>query len=69
MSKTTKGWWNKIIQADFDKDGDMDYIAGNLGLNYKYKASVKEPLHLYWDDFDQNARRLMKRCQVLQKTG
>ncbi|MEZ4850081.1 MAG: hypothetical protein R3B93_15995 [Bacteroidia bacterium] len=29
------GWWNTIIEADIDRDGDPDYIAGNLGLKPK----------------------------------
>ncbi|MCH8904191.1 MAG: VCBS repeat-containing protein, partial [Bacteroidetes bacterium] len=52
--ETTTGWWNKIVSADFDGDGDMDYMLGNLGLNYKYKATVEEPLHLYCHDFDNS---------------
>ncbi|MCH8331864.1 MAG: hypothetical protein IH946_10895, partial [Bacteroidetes bacterium] len=54
MAFIKTGWWNKIIQADMDGDGDMDYIAGNLGWNYKYKASEEEPLEIYADDFDRS---------------
>ena len=36
-----KGWWNFILPVDIDNDGDMDLIAGNLGLNSRLKASVK----------------------------
>ncbi|MEO0334710.1 MAG: FG-GAP-like repeat-containing protein, partial [Bacteroidota bacterium] len=39
----TQGWWYSLAQADMDNDGDMDYIAGNLGMNYKYQATELEP--------------------------
>jgi hypothetical protein len=50
----SKGWWNSLVAADFDRDGDMDYIAGNLGLNTLARASVEEPLRMYAKDFDNN---------------
>ncbi|WP_074408445.1 VCBS repeat-containing protein [Aquimarina megaterium] len=51
---STKGWWNKILVVDIDKDGDKDIIAGNLGLNFKHKASKEKPFHVYTNDFDNN---------------
>jgi len=50
----TSGWWNSLLAEDFDQDGDLDYVAGNLGLNSKFSASAKEPLSIYVKDFDQN---------------
>jgi hypothetical protein len=50
----SSGWWNSIAGGDFDNDGDTDYIAGNLGLNSIYKASVNEPVTICAKDFDSN---------------
>jgi len=50
----SSGWWNSIVAGDFDHDGDIDYIAGNLGLNGRYKASSKQPLCIYAKDYDKN---------------
>ena len=48
------GWWNTIELLDADKDGDMDMIAGNWGLNSQLKASKDEPVEMIWKDFDKN---------------
>ena len=48
------GWWNRLLIEDIDNDGDLDIIAGNLGLNYKFHASPEEPFHVYTTDFDLN---------------
>jgi hypothetical protein len=48
------GWWNTIQAADLDGDGDLDLVLGNQGLNNQFKASEKEPMTLYYKDFDGN---------------
>lgn len=50
----SNGWWNSLAGADFDGDGDIDYVAGNLGLNSFYKASDEHPVKVYAKDYDQN---------------
>ena len=52
----SNGWWFSIKTQDFDNDGDRDIIAGNLGLNYKYKASKSLPFMMYAKDFDNNSK-------------
>jgi hypothetical protein len=60
LAKTTsglesqKGWWNSLVAGDFDRDGDIDYIAGNLGRNARMRANNEEPVRLYAGDFDNN---------------
>jgi hypothetical protein len=50
----TNGWWNRIKAADLDRDGDVDFVIGNHGLNSKFKASEEKPLCMYVNDFDHN---------------
>ena len=50
----SNGWWFSINEGDFDKDGDIDFIIGNLGLNYKYKATEDQSFDIYFNDFDEN---------------
>ncbi|MBS1932523.1 MAG: VCBS repeat-containing protein [Bacteroidetes bacterium] len=52
-----KGWWNFILPVDLNHDGNYDLIAGNLGLNSRLKASEKEPIRLYYYDFDGNGKK------------
>ena len=50
----SNGWWNRIVAADLDGDGDMDFVAGNHGLNSRFRASAEHPVCMYVNDFDQN---------------
>lgn len=52
-----KGWWNFLLPVDLNHDGRIDLIAGNLGLNSKLKATQKEPVRLYYYDFDGNGKK------------
>lgn len=52
--KPIHGWWNSLKVHDFDADGDMDILVGNLGLNSQLCASPEEPLAMVFKDFDQN---------------
>lgn len=50
----TNGWWNTLSVDDLDGDGDLDFIAGNHGLNSMFKGSTTEPVKMYVNDFDLN---------------
>ena len=50
------GWWNGIAGRDLDGDGDLDYVATNLGLNTKYHATAQKPIMLYYGDFENAGR-------------
>lgn len=50
----SQGWWYGMAEGDFDNDGDLDYMVGNLGQNYKYQATSEKSFDLFYDDFDGN---------------
>jgi len=50
--ESTSGWWQSILPTDLDHDGDLDFIAGNHGLNSRFKA----PVDMWVGDFDRNGR-------------
>jgi hypothetical protein len=50
------GWWNTIAAGDFDNDGDIDYIVGNLGQNSYYWATEQYPVSVYAGDFNNSGR-------------
>ena len=54
FDKAYSGWWNTIAVGDFNSDHRPDLIIGNTGLNTQFKASEKEPLEMYYKDFDNN---------------
>lgn len=50
----SEGWWNRIYATDMDGDGDTDLIIGNCGLNTQFHVSEKQPMSMYYKDFDNN---------------
>lgn len=48
------GFWNSINGVDLNNDGKKDFILGNKGTNTTYKASAKNPMKLFVNDFDSN---------------
>lgn len=52
-----QGWWNFVLPVDLNGDGNIDLIAGNLGLNSRLKASPQQPVRMYYYDFDGNGKK------------
>ncbi|MFK7933688.1 MAG: RNA-binding protein, partial [Saprospiraceae bacterium] len=50
----SSGWWNCVTAVDMDGDGDLDFLAGNQGLNADLQPADNQPIELYVKDFDQN---------------
>lgn len=50
----TEGWWHRLAAVDLDGDGDTDLVAGNHGLNSRFRASPEKPISMYVNDFDMN---------------
>jgi hypothetical protein len=66
FDKEYHGWWNKIEVADFNNDQKPDLFIGNAGTNMQLKASVKEPVELYFKDFDNNGALDPFLCSYIQ---
>jgi len=45
------GLWTCLAQGDFNSDGKPDFVAGNVGLNSRYQATLEEPAVLYYGNF------------------
>ncbi len=52
--QNSNGWWNRLVIADIDGDGYEDIVAGNHGLNTRFKCSESKPVSMYVSDFDEN---------------
>ncbi|MCE7061571.1 VCBS repeat-containing protein [Dyadobacter sp. CY343] len=52
--KVPAGFWQCIQAADFDQDGDIDLVAGNIGSNTKFRKRADSRLKMWVKDFDNN---------------
>ncbi len=48
------GFWTALAAADLNRDGLPDLVAGNHGLNTRFKATAERPISMYVNDFDGN---------------
>jgi len=48
------GFWRSVEIVDIDHDGDMDIVAGNIGLNNPFHITSQQPAELIAKDFDGN---------------
>ncbi|WP_221031287.1 FG-GAP-like repeat-containing protein [Actomonas aquatica] len=56
-----RGWWNSLLAADVDADGDLDYVAGNFGHNTKYHPSPDHPVEMFYGDFEDSGT-----CEIVE---
>ncbi len=59
----SSGWWNTVEVADLNGDDRMDIVAGNHGLNSRFRATKEFPLHMFINDFDKNGTMEQIICQ------
>ncbi len=48
------GWWNSVATGDFDGDGRLDLVAGNLGRNSRLETWGTGKAHVLAGDFVGN---------------
>jgi predicted nucleotidyltransferase len=48
------GFWSGLTAGDFDHDGDVDFVVGNLGTNTKLRKQVDGKLRMLIKDVDKN---------------
>ena len=57
------GWWSALTIVDVDGDSRLDLVAGNVGLNTKYRASAEHPTVLFAGVFDDSGKEQLIEAQ------
>ncbi len=50
------GWWQTVAAADINGDGKEDLILGNRGENFNLRPDERNPIKMWYGDFDENGR-------------
>ncbi len=50
------GWWQTVIATDINGDGKEDLILGNRGENFNLRPDERNPIKMWYGDFDENGR-------------
>ncbi len=54
------GWWTSLASADFNQDGQPDFVVGNVGLNTQYHATPEHPALIFYGSFAPGRPQLVE---------
>jgi enediyne biosynthesis protein E4 len=54
VNEKSYGWWHSLTAMDINKDGNIDFIGGNISLNTRFRANEALPLNMIAGDIDKN---------------